>query len=59
VLGFDPELSPSMRSQAIEAIEIVRGQYVLTPYVKPGCGKASYEAMRVELEAAPVRGDES
>src|ERR1700722_8357462 len=59
VLGFDPELSPSMRSQAIEAIEIVRGEYVLTPYVKPGCGKASYEAMRVELKAAPVRGDES
>jgi hypothetical protein len=60
VLGFDPELSPSMRSQAIEAIEIVRGQYVLTPYVKPERGKAFYrEAMRVELKAAPVRGDES
>jgi hypothetical protein len=60
VLGFDPELSPSMRSQAIEAIEIVRGQYVLAPYAKLGRGKPSYrEAMRVELEAAPVRGDES
>jgi hypothetical protein len=60
VLGFDPELSPSMRSQAIEAIEIVRGQYVLAPYVKLRRGKATYrEAMRVELEAAPTRGDES
>jgi hypothetical protein len=35
VLGFDPELSPTMRSQAIEAIETVRGQYILAPYVKP------------------------
>jgi len=26
-------LSPAMRSQAIEAIEIVRGQYVLAFYV--------------------------
>jgi hypothetical protein len=35
VLGFDPELSPAMRAQAIEAIEIIRGQYVLAPFVKP------------------------
>jgi hypothetical protein len=60
VLGFDPELSPSMRSQAIEAIETVRGQYVLAPYVKLERGKATYrETMRVELEAARTRGDES
>jgi hypothetical protein len=41
VLGFHPELLPPIRSQAIEAIEIVRGQYVLTPYIKPARGKAS------------------
>jgi hypothetical protein len=35
VLGFDPELSPAMRTQAIEAIEIMRGQYILAPFVKP------------------------
>jgi hypothetical protein len=41
VLGFDPELSPTMRSQAIEAIEIVRGQYILAHYVKPARRKPS------------------
>jgi hypothetical protein len=38
---FRPELSPAMRSQAIEAIGIVRCQYVLTPYVKPARREAS------------------
>jgi hypothetical protein len=33
VLGFNPELSPATRTQAIEAIEIMRGQYVLAPFV--------------------------
>jgi hypothetical protein len=41
VLGFHPELSPATRPRAIEAIETVRGQYVLAPYVKPARGKAS------------------
>jgi hypothetical protein len=41
VLGFDPELSPTMRSQAIEAIEIVRDQYILARYVKPSRRKPS------------------
>jgi hypothetical protein len=31
VLGFDPELSPPLRSQAIEAIEIVRVSTSLRP----------------------------
>jgi hypothetical protein len=33
VLGFHPELSPAMRTQAIEAIESVRDQYVLAPFI--------------------------
>jgi hypothetical protein len=33
VLGFDPELSSAVRTQAIEAIESIRGQYVLAPFV--------------------------
>jgi hypothetical protein len=33
VLGFNPELSSAVRTQAIEAIEIMRGQYVLAPFV--------------------------
>jgi hypothetical protein len=33
VLGFNPELSSPARTQAIEAIEIMRGQYVLAPFV--------------------------
>src|ERR1700733_13654630 len=41
VLGFDPELSPSTRPRAIAAIETVRGQYVLAPYVKQAPAKAS------------------
>jgi hypothetical protein len=41
VLSFDPELSPTIRTQVIEAIEIVRGHYVLAPYVKPTRGKTS------------------
>ena len=37
VLGFYPELPPTIRAQAIEAIEILRDQYVLAPapLVKP------------------------
>jgi hypothetical protein len=34
VLGFNPELPPTPRAQAIGAIEIVRHQFVLAPYVK-------------------------
>jgi hypothetical protein len=41
VLGFDPELSPATRPRAIEAIDTVRGQYVLAPYVKQARGRAS------------------
>ena len=41
VLAFHPELSSPMRAQAVEAIEIVRDQYVLAPYVKPPRRKAS------------------
>jgi translation initiation factor IF-2 len=33
VLGFNPELSSAVRAQGIEAIEIMRGQYVLAPFV--------------------------
>ena len=33
VLGFNPELSSAVRAQAIEAIEIMRSQYVLAPFV--------------------------
>ena len=41
VLAFHPELSSPMRAQAVEAIEIVRDQYVLAPYVKPPRRKTS------------------
>jgi hypothetical protein len=35
VLGFNPELPSAVRAQAIEAIEIIKGQYDLAPFVKP------------------------
>jgi hypothetical protein len=41
VLAFHPELSSPTRTQAVEAIEIVRDQYVLAPYVKPPRRNAS------------------
>jgi hypothetical protein len=40
VLGFHPELSHTIRTQAIEAIEIVRDQFVLAPFVKTARRKA-------------------
>jgi hypothetical protein len=42
VLGFHPELPPTIRAQAIKAIEILRDQYVLAPapMVKPTRKKA-------------------
>ena len=35
VLGFDPELSSAVRTQAIEAIERIRSQYELARFIKP------------------------
>jgi hypothetical protein len=33
VLAFNPELPSAVRTQAIEAIETLRGRYVLAPFV--------------------------
>ena len=35
VLGFDPELSSAVRTQAIDAIDSIRSQYALAPFIKP------------------------
>ena len=35
VLAFDPELSSAVRTKAMEAIEPIRDQYVLEPFVNP------------------------
>ena len=40
VLGFNPHLPPATRAEAIKAIDDIRAQYVLAPYVgKPPRGK--------------------
>jgi hypothetical protein len=40
VLGFNPELPPATRAEAIKAIDDIRRQYVLAPYVaKPPRGR--------------------
>ena len=33
VLAFEPEMPSAVRTRAIEAIESIRGQYVLAPFV--------------------------